>query len=144
MTNSNSGVVAVRATGYCAPVLTLPQEVLRLIRDRLENLEQVEVLVLLQGASTESFSADDVAGRLLLEPGVANRALGALAGRGLVSAEGDNPRKYRYEPEPELAPIVDQLVHVYNTRPVTLIRLLYDRTQLGVLADAFRLRKPGT
>jgi hypothetical protein len=124
-------------------VLTLPQEVLRLIRDRLDNLEQVEVLVMLHGAGTEALSADDVAGRLLLEPSVASRALAALASRGLVEATEGPPRRYQYAPEPGLADVVGQLVNVYNTRPVTLIRLIYDRTALSTLADAFRIRKPG-
>lgn len=124
-------------------MLTLPQEVIRLIRDRLDNLEQVEVLVLLHGAGTEALSADDVAARLLLEPAVAARALGALSSRGLVTATDGSPRRYQYAPEPGLADVVGQLVHVYNTRPVTLIRLIYDRTALSALADAFRIRKGG-
>lgn len=125
-------------------MLSLPQEVLRLIRDRLDNLEQVEVLVMLHGASQERLTADEVAARLLLEPAVAYRALASLVGRGLLAADDAHPRRFWFAPEAELRPVVEQLVTVYNTRPVTLIRLLYDRTQLSALADAFRIRKPGS
>lgn len=124
-------------------MLALPQEVLRLIRDRLDNLEQVEVLVMLHGAGTEALSAADVSGRLLLDLAVASRALGALASRGLAAVTEGSPRRYTYAPEPGLDEVVGQLVTVYNTRPVTLIRLIYDRTALSTLADAFRIRKPG-
>lgn len=116
---------------------------LRLIRDRLDNLEQVEVLVMLHGAGTEALSAADVSGRLLLDLAVASRALGALASRGLAAVTEGSPRRYTYAPEPGLDEVVGQLVTVYNTRPVTLIRLIYDRTALSTLADAFRIRKPG-
>lgn len=125
-------------------MLSLPQEVLRLIRDRLDNLEQVEVLVMLHGASEERLTADEVAARLLLEPAVAYRALVSLENRGLLAADDTHPRRFAFAPEAELRPVVEQLVTVYNTRPVTLIRLLYDRTQLSALADAFRIRKPGS
>ena len=121
----------------------LPREVRDLVARRLHNMEEVEVLLLLAG-TTEAFTSEEVRERLRLSaPSMTLSALARLETNGLITAEGtDNPR-YRYSPESaEMRAAVDMLAKAYNERPVTLVRLVYNRpTRAQNFADAFRLRK---
>ena len=60
----------------------------------------------------------------------------------LVQRAGD---ACRYAPASDMIPTIDELAEMYRTKPVTLVRALYDRPARAVqsFADAFRLRKPG-
>lgn len=123
----------------------LPADVLRLVADRLESMEQVEVLLLLRAEEARAWRADEIALRLRIEQGSAGRNVAALAERGLVAAGGGPPLTYRYAPDTRaLRDAVDGLAVAYNSRPVTLVKAIYDRPApaLRSFADAFRIRKP--
>ena len=125
----------------------LPEDVLRLIADDLESMEQVEILLLLRGDEARARTANDVAAQLRLQGASAAKNLAALEVRGLVAADGASPPAYRYAPRTaEQRAAVDGLVVAYNTRPVTLVKAIYDRppatNALRTFADAFRIRKP--
>ena len=123
----------------------LPAEVLRLIADDLEGMEQVEVLLLLRGDEARAWTADEIAVQLRLRGPSAAKNVAALEERGLAAADGASPPAYRYAPRTEAKrAAVDALLVAYNTRPVTLVKAIYDRpaTALRTFADAFRIRKP--
>lgn len=72
-------------------------------------------------------------------------ALKDLSTGGLVSsvAGAAGVESFSYDPKSEsLRSVVNDLAAMYNERPVTLIRAVYDRPAQPVLsfADAFRLR----
>jgi len=122
----------------------LPADVLRLIAESLESMEQVEILLLLRGDDARVWTADAIAVQLRLHGGSAAKNAAALAGHGLLVADGSSPPAYRYAPQTAaLRAAVDGLLVAYNTRPVTLVKAIYDRpaTALRSFADAFRIRK---
>ncbi len=74
-----------------------------------------------------------------------SNALQDLSTGGLVSSApaAAGVESFRYDPKSEsLRGLVKDFVAMYNERPVTLIRAVYDRPAQPVLsfADAFRLR----
>jgi hypothetical protein len=87
---------------------------------------------------------DEMASEVRVTPAKAAAALAILNSNNLAAVSSEEPRSYRYFPATAtLRAAVDNLEIAYNTRPVTLVRALYDRTApIQSFADAFRLRKP--
>ena len=123
----------------------LPADVAQLIADRVESMEQVEILRFVRAEDARAWRADEIALKLRIDPGSAARNVAALAERGLLSADAGPPPTYRYAPATAaLRDAVDGLAEAYNSRPVTLVKAIYDRPApaLKSFADAFRIRKP--
>jgi hypothetical protein len=125
----------------------LSAELLDLIAHAIDSLEVVEVLLVLRRAPERAWSVTNVAHELRLATEKAAAALAAHHAAQLLTVErGERgERAYRYAPATaSLRDVVDQLAIAYDTRPVTLVKALYDRPPRAVqsFADAFRLRKP--
>jgi hypothetical protein len=107
-------------------------------------MEDIEILLALADAP-DSLSIDEVRTRLRLPAGGLSRSgFDHLIGAQLVVAEpGDGPPRFRFAPgSPELRRAVELLRVAYNERPVTLVRLVYQRpTTAQAFADAFRIRR---
>lgn len=124
----------------------LAAEVRRLIASHLASMDHVEVLVLLHRSAPAAVTQVDAARETrrpveLLTTVMADLVNGGLASRA-PGPGGDDI--FAFAPQSEsLRRDVEQLVAVYNERPVTLIRAVYDRPPEPVksFADAFRLRK---
>ena len=124
----------------------LGPEVRRLIASQLASMDHVEVLLLLHRSAPAALTQAAVARETrrpaeLLSVVMSDLVRGGLASRA-SGPEGDDT--FAYAPQSEsLRRDVEQLVAVYNERPVTLIRAVYDRPPEPVtsFADAFRLRK---
>lgn len=80
--------------------------------------------------------------RLNLQVPATTNALIRLVSDGLLAGEGE-PLRYRFAPKsPELAQLVAELSQMDRERPVTLIKMIYDRTRdIQAFADAFKLKK---
>ena len=121
----------------------LSGEVRHLIARHVTTMEQVEVLLLLQRAPERALSPDEIRAELRLQPSApAPATLAGLQDGGLVEREGAHPARYRYAPANDaLRRAVELLATAYNERPVTLIRLIYERPNpVQSFADAFRIR----
>lgn len=122
----------------------LPVEVRQLVSRHVTTMEQVEVLLLLVRSSGRSLSVDEIRAELRLQPAApAPATLQNLQDGGLVEREAAHPARYRYAPANDaLRRAVELLAVAYNERPVTLIRLIYERPNpVQSFADAFRLRR---
>ena len=122
----------------------LPVELLDLIARGIGSLEVVEVLLVLRRAPERAWRVTEVAHELRLATETAAAALAVLHAAQLLEMDRGE-RAYRYAPATAaLRGAVDQLEVAYDTRPVTLVKALYDRPPRAVqsFADAFRLRKP--
>jgi uncharacterized membrane protein YccC len=123
----------------------LPEELLDLIARHVDSMARAEVLLLLHRCADRAWRPEDAADALhVLVPATAQH-LEALTASRLVRAEGE-PRAYRYAPAtPALHAAVEELRVAYDTRPVTLVRAIYERPSTAVrsFADAFRIRRPG-
>ena len=121
-----------------------PREVRGLIASALASMDHVEVLVLLHRNAPAFLTRDDVVKQTGIAPGLVDRAIADLETRGLITVNdtaGGPTLAYSPRSE-ELRDTVDKLVTLYNERPVSLIRAVYDRPAHPVIsfADAFRVR----
>jgi hypothetical protein len=121
----------------------LPDVVRALISHHTPSMDHVAILLDLRSAPTMTHAPADVALRTRLDRDVADRVLRELAASRIVSSQGD---RYQYAPDPGIRAAVDGLAEMYHTKPVTLVRAIYDRPTRAAqsFADAFRLRKGDT
>ena len=118
----------------------IPAEVRALIDRHLISMDYVEVLLRLRREEDRAWQPAPIAGELRMDPKTAQQALEDLTGAGLARNEGGS---YTYAPRTDRdRQAVDGLATMYNERPVTLVRALYDRPAqaLRSFSDAFRIR----
>lgn len=111
-------------------------------------MDHVHVLLLLQRTSPQEWDAAAIADDVKMAPEVVDVSLEDLAASGLVAAtDGAAGRpQFSYAPSSDaLRRDVEELASMYNERPVTLVRAVYDRAPepAASFADAFTIR-PGT
>ena len=126
------------------PESEVPFELRQLIAQRLESMEQVEVLVLLARTEPRAWSSADVAAELRWPQRIATSCLEELTRGALLRRVGSGAGggTYEYAPTPEDRESVASLMRLYDTRPLMLGRLIYDRPPnvARSFADAFRIR----
>ena len=111
-----------------------------LIGDHIPSMDHVAILLDLRSAPEATHAVDDIARRTRVDRAVSERVLRELTASRIVSRDGD---LYRYSPAAHMRDAVDALADMYHTKPVTLVRAIYDRPARAArsFADAFRLRK---
>ena len=109
-------------------------------------MEHVEALLALASDQARAWPPGDVAARTHTSLASVTACLDRLVAAGLASPEGSGqPPSYRYAPRSQaLRGAVESVEEMYRTKPVTLIKAIYDRPATAVqsFADAFRIRKP--
>jgi hypothetical protein len=117
-----------------------PADVRALIDRHLISMDYVEVLLRLRRDGERAWRSEELASELRIEAARAAQALHDLAAAGLARAAGN---RYLYAPRSDSdRKAVDGLAVMYNERPVTLVRAIYDRPAraLRSFSDAFRIR----
>jgi hypothetical protein len=120
----------------------LPPDVRRLIASHIASVDHVDVLLLLRAAAPESLTAAEIVQKTGIAAALVDRTLTDLRDSGLV-AEADGVDSFLYRPQSAaLSEAVANLSTMYNERPVTLIRAVYDRGAHPAIsfAEAFRIR----
>jgi hypothetical protein len=114
-----------------------------LINHHIPSMDHVAVLLALHGTPEQAHGSADVARQTRVERDVVDRTLRELAASHLIRRDGD---QFQYAPPSALRGAVDELAEMYRTRPVTLVRAVYERPARAIqsFADAFRLRQEGT
>ena len=123
----------------------LPQDVRDLLTRHLATMEHVEVLLALAGDEARSWTPGEIAAVTHTPVPSVTARLEELTASGFVSPgpSGDS-NTYRYAPATaEMRSAVHSLGEMYRTKPVTLIKAIYERPASAVqsFADAFRIRK---
>ena len=123
----------------------LPYEVRALLQRSLPSMVHVEALLLLAKTPSESHQPHAVAGKIGTTPEITTAALGDLVTSRLVEvAPGSAPLEYRLAAtDAATVHAMASLQEMYDRRPVTLVKAVYDRppAPLKAFADAFRVRK---
>lgn len=121
----------------------LPEEVLRLVHKHLASMDHVAILLAMRAAPDRCFTAASLAQSSRVTSAIAASVLADLVEAGMVAPGGEG---FCFAPGPGERAVVDQLADMYNTRPVTLVRAIYERPPSAAwsFADAFRLRKSET
>ena len=124
----------------------LPQDVRDLLTRHLATMEHVEVLLTLARDEARSWRAAELAAVTHTAVASVTTRLEELVAGGFASAApAGTSGTYRYAPgTAEMRAAVSSLDEMYRTKPVTLIKAIYERPASAVqsFADAFRLRKP--
>lgn len=120
----------------------LPTALQSFILRHMPSIDHVAVLLAFRGQPGLSLRAADIARQTRLDGPVVERVTRDLVSSGLVQRVRD---AHQYAPPEAMLPTIDELTDMYQTRPVTLVRALYDRPASAArnFADAFRLRKSG-
>jgi hypothetical protein len=124
-------------------VPAIDDRVRRFIASEIHSVEQLEVLLLLQGSPEREWRASEVSQQLASHPHSAETRLLDLRARGLVQArEQDGELIYRYAPPRETEPIVAALATAYAERRTSVITMIFSKPidSVRTLADAFLVR----
>jgi hypothetical protein len=121
-----------------------PEEIRRFLDGNIESIDQLEILRVLGEDPGRAWTAAELGAAVQAEPAAVSAHLAAMRGRGLLATEARGPDVVaRHGPAPAVAELVGRLLQLYKERPVSMIKLVYDRAKdpLRNFADAFRLRK---
>ena len=120
----------------------LSRELQQLLAEHIPSMDHVAILLALRDAPERALRAPQLTADTRLAPDVTERVLRELVASRLAERHEDS---YHYAPAAEVRVAAEELTEMYRTRPVTLVRAIYDRPARAVasFADAFRLRKPG-
>jgi len=122
----------------------LPEEVRRLLAERIDSVAKLEVLLLLHRTAPREWAPEPLSQELRIEPSWAAEQLLQLQRAELLAASDTQAGAYRFQPaSPELAKAVESLAASYADRRVTVVAQLYSSPidRIRVFADAFRIRK---
>jgi hypothetical protein len=121
----------------------LPESVQRLVAQRIDSVEMLQVLLALYDDSGRTWTAAQAAQAASLDSVAATRQLVLLRQRGFLTVEMADDAAYRYGPPEEVRDAVDDLVKCYRARPLEVLSLIAARPlrRLRMFADAFRLRR---
>lgn len=120
----------------------ISQGLKKFIKEKIQTVLRLEVLLLLHHQQTRSFTVAEVANELGFEKEDVNGQLTALETIGVVVESNLDKHKYRYHPLNEaLRSMVDQLAVGYSKQRVPILSVILaehtDRTRL--FAEAFRI-----
>jgi hypothetical protein len=112
----------------------------RFVRERLPSVEQIEIVLLLRGDHTRTWSAPEVSEHLGTPPESTAMRLFLLASNGIVAFESG---RYRYAAGEALEPLVAELAEAHAERRHVLTALVGGQPAdpLRSFADAFKLKK---
>jgi hypothetical protein len=121
----------------------IPPAVRRFLDQRIDDVEQLEIVLLLQRHGDRSWSAADVADALGLGIRRVEHQLEALAGRDLLDVRIGGEVRYRFKPASDtLAATARQLADCYRDRRLEIVSFVTTRgpRPLRDFSDAFRLK----
>jgi hypothetical protein len=122
----------------------IPSTVQQFLFANIDAVDQLEILRLVAAAPQQEHPALTLATKLHIEPPTAEQHIRNLEARGLLTITAAQPLACKYGPRSEeLDGLLQQLMKTYLERPVTLIKMVYEKPadQLRSFADAFRLKK---
>lgn len=105
----------------------IPSDVRRLIRTHLRTMSHVDALAALAGSDVW-VTPESVAREMSMSAQVATACLEDLVESGLATVDDrTDVRRYRFDPiETRDRPAVDAVIELRNSRPVSLVRYMYE------------------
>lgn len=120
------------------------EELERFIKEQINSLEELEILLLLSGTPQRNWTEQAVYQVIKSSQPSVSRRLMELASKKLISCEPGPPVVFRFIPESrDFHELISELASAYKERPVRVIEMLYSRPPDAVeeFAKAFKLRK---
>lgn len=119
----------------------IPADVRELLSRHLASMDYIETLLTVAGDEARSWTPEEVAVITHATPASVTSCLESLVRADFVTHAGSG---FRYAPSSTtVRQTVKSLEEMYRTKPVTLIKAIYERraSPLQSFADAFRVRK---
>jgi hypothetical protein len=130
----------------------IPEDVRLLLRDRVESLDELGIVLLLHLSAGSVWTPSEVAEKLRMPESAAEGGLSALAARELLVVTGDaRNRRFSFSPRSDaLRQATNRLAGVYRDDPLQIMRLISAHSMERIrnaaaraFADSFLLgRKP--
>jgi hypothetical protein len=120
----------------------ISEELKRFIRDKIQTVLRLEVLLLLHEQQSRSFTADEIAKQLSFESEATKDQLTALEAIGLANQSTTGESRYKYRPvNATLGSTVEQLAAAYSTQrvPILSVMLADNSDRARLFAEAFRI-----
>ena len=114
------------------------------VTERIESLEQLELLVLLMESPDRWFDAAAVADTLMIKNDAARHALDRLASRNLLAIRITGDVRYQFQPgDEDLRRTARDFGEVWRTNRLGILRLVARSAPSSVrdFANAFRIRR---
>lgn len=120
----------------------LPQEIVDFLLKNISSIEQLEILRVLNEKPEKEWEASELGPLVQASAEVVASHVIAMENRGLLTFVDKKTHLCRFGPKPDLTDMVEQLLQFYQQRPVSMIRLVYDRAtiHLRTFSDSFRLK----
>ena len=122
----------------------LPEDVLHFIKEYIDRIALLDVLLLLQSAPARAWTAREVSNEMRSTPQAAEDTLDALRRRGLLTKEGET---FSFRPRsPDLEQKTARLAECYRQRRIAVITAVFSgpNEALRSFAEAYRFRKGGS
>jgi hypothetical protein len=120
---------------------SIPQDVAHFIRECIDRLETLDILLLLQSNPARAWTVQQISDDMRSSPLTVEASLAVLIGRGLVAAVAEG---HLFQPRtPELGDKTRRLASCYRERRAAVITLIFSRPADPVrsFAEAFRIKK---
>jgi hypothetical protein len=122
-----------------------PEDVRQFLAANIDSLEQLETLRILGEDASREWELAEIAGKVQTPEDATLAHLTVLEARGLLRSERrEKCTVFRYGPRtPELELQIRNLLELYRQRPVSMIRMVYQRADntLKDFSDAFKFRR---
>ena len=129
MSQDSEGCATVNESTYED---TFPEGILAFLDANIDSVEQLEILRLLSVNRGRTWYAAELARQVQTLPQSVARHLAALEARGLLTVRRQGEPVYLFgSPSPQVARMLDDLLHCYNERPVSMIRRIASRSSAG-------------
>jgi hypothetical protein len=122
----------------------IPSDIKEFLFANIDSVDQLEILRLVVGDPQKEHSALSLGQELQLPLQAVESHVAALAARGLLTVTNQQPLTCKHGPQSKhLHERVNALIATYLERPVSLIKLVYEKPkeEFRSFADAFRLKK---
>jgi hypothetical protein len=135
----SDAAVPCRVDGADVSTQQLSDALRQLVSQHVPSMDHAALLVILRDQSEQAHDVAELASSVRLDRSVVEQVLRDLVSSRLIRREGD---AVRYDPPPAVSAPLEELVEMYHTKPVTLVRAIYDRPARAAqsFADAFRIR----
>jgi hypothetical protein len=117
----------------------LPPDVQNFLRQHVDSVEQLEILLLLARTSSRGWTVEEIVTELRVNAGSVQKRLTDMERRGLVAKDGN---LYRFLDQSPYAPVVRQVGDTYRERRVAVIGFIFSKpsNSIQALADAFKVK----
>jgi hypothetical protein len=123
---------------------SIPEDVAHFLRECIDRLETLDVLLLLQSSRPRAWTARQVSDEMRSSPLAVESALQALLGRGLLATDGT---AFSFHPRSaDLDEKTSRLAACYREKRTAVISTIFSKPNEAVrsFAEAFRLKKGGS